>query len=193
MNRDYSPAIGRYVQSDPIGISGGKNVYAYASFDPVSFFDSRGLSVEPCCEPKMSDEDCCNTIPVSESGNYILHGAPGAAATVMCCQGRSITCVSRIFTRNKPGDHILLKCVKVHEDFHNVNHVEPCPANCSYYVNPFKPGKDPHDGECEAYAAHERCLRDGLHECGGDKMCELRVRSEIGVIKGNKEVYKCPL
>jgi len=44
--RDYSPALGRYVESDPIGLAGGVNTYAYAGNNPVSFADPFGLSAD---------------------------------------------------------------------------------------------------------------------------------------------------
>jgi RHS repeat-associated protein len=45
--RDYDPAVGRYVESDPIGVDAGVNTYLYALANPISHFDAMGLETMP--------------------------------------------------------------------------------------------------------------------------------------------------
>ena len=44
--RDYDPAIGRYVQSDPLSLAGGINTYLFVDANPTSNFDTFGLQAK---------------------------------------------------------------------------------------------------------------------------------------------------
>ena len=63
--RYYSPELGRYLQSDPIGIAGGLNLYAY-TLNPLRWVDVRGLAGPPC-ETLWPDEPPA-PYPGSEDG-----------------------------------------------------------------------------------------------------------------------------
>jgi RHS repeat-associated protein len=49
--RDYDPAIGRYIKSDPIGLKGGINTFGYVDGDPLKKSDVLGLATFSCTKP----------------------------------------------------------------------------------------------------------------------------------------------
>jgi len=43
--RTYDPATGRFLESDPIGLAGGSNTFAYVGGNPLTYFDLFGLDI----------------------------------------------------------------------------------------------------------------------------------------------------
>jgi RHS repeat-associated protein len=56
-NRDYDPQVGRYVESDPIGLDGGSmSTYTYVNDDPLDYIDPEGLAGSGA--PRRRVRDC---------------------------------------------------------------------------------------------------------------------------------------
>lgn len=56
-NRDYDPAVGRFIESDQMGLSGGSfSTYAYVASNPLAFIDPLGLA-QPC-----GNDDRCSQL-----------------------------------------------------------------------------------------------------------------------------------
>ncbi len=80
--RDYDPRIGRYIESDSIGLAGGINTYGYASQNPMKFIDPLGLSSD---DPLVAIA-MCQSLGRAWCSPHSLPSPPmsGAEKTVIC-------------------------------------------------------------------------------------------------------------
>ena len=72
--RTYLPALGRFLQPDPLGPGGGLNMYAFAEADPLGSIDIRGTNVVdvpfsgPFPAPQFPDTPASSAVPASDIG-----------------------------------------------------------------------------------------------------------------------------
>ena len=69
--RYYSPYVGRFVSKDPIGLSGGYNIYAYAP-NPIQWIDPLGLNRMPSWMPTKQAYQRQHIIPYSLKGHDVF-------------------------------------------------------------------------------------------------------------------------
>jgi RHS repeat-associated protein len=67
-NRYYDPKIGRYITSDPIGLDGGLNSYAYVENNPTRWYDRRGFVIETWPGPGEDDDVEPSNVHIDKAG-----------------------------------------------------------------------------------------------------------------------------
>ncbi|KAF1720771.1 hypothetical protein CSC75_09710 [Pseudoxanthomonas wuyuanensis] len=170
--RDYEPGSGRYAQSDPIGLGGGPNTYAYSNSMPTGAFDEKGLAAV--------------RLPPYGPREQLPYG------TIYCNDGVVAPFVNwgkwPAYDRECIGD-----CILAHEQSHARDAMRSNPGVCRYWgwvpfiypkgVVGFDNQPERLASELRAYAVELRCLAAKLakDKCTSD-MCRKVIEGRIGDI-----------
>lgn len=156
--RDYDPNTGRYVESDPIGLIGGVNTFAYVQNAPVSLQDPAGLiGYLPPAQPQPN------------KGWPICNGHGGIGIQ---------------YPTDPKIKKCLGDCIAVHESVHITDLRKLSPSVCKNVTVPgTRPGFDTpsqdNASEVRAYEAELHCLLKKLESLSGCDDCRSFIEYEI--------------
>jgi RHS repeat-associated protein len=192
--RHADPDTGRFLESDPIGLGGGMNTFAFALSNPIMLSDPTGL--QACgggrCPPSEIGEDeqkkCCDHVRPT-----MQHLYPNIAGFVACCRGLKTVCY--VAQGDPQLEDTFEECTRRHERTHTTDPLVVCISedpNCDRYQRTtFVSETSERDGECVGYAAGLECLNSAVPKCGGDIDCERRFKKWINDRWETSRHYKC--
>lgn len=92
--RDYDPAIGRYLQSDPVGLRSSINTYAYVDAKPLVLIDSRGLQVAiPGTAPPIGGSNSGGNAAIATGLSSLFRKAVEFCTPKETCQSHYSKCL----------------------------------------------------------------------------------------------------
>ncbi|PPD45241.1 MAG: hypothetical protein CTY16_10540 [Methylobacter sp.] len=142
--RSYDPKVGRYTQSDPIGIDGGVNTFGYVGGNPVNYADPLGLAR---CTYVISRHTliCVPNSPSPFEGPPLGLGPDGVFSGVEECQNNNACTNESKKGPIPPGNYNMNPDNRPHHD--NFWRLEPNPkipgwkcrlnlARCGFELHP---------------------------------------------------------
>ena len=146
--RDYDASIGRYAQSDPIGLAGGIDPYVYVENQPTMRRDPDGLQPIPIPLPPILPPP---VIPRPDlpppAPNYTPNPRPDLGAL---CRVAPLMCAAAVLPQILPKEN----CPPSADDCRKRK--QQCFAECQYELD--FPGRTGHDNMLRFRACVRRCM-----------------------------------